>query len=132
MTSDPPTNGHKNPTRSVCGAPQMVRRIVGRFRSVLYRALRPFAHAMRPRLRRLAGHPVVRRAIVHALGRHSRIINTARLFLFGVNVTPTMTPPIESPATTPNSSLSAHGRQVLAELAETQAASRTIETQQCA
>lgn len=110
----------------------MVRRIVGRFRSALYRALRSLAHAVRPRLRRLAAHPVVRRAIVHAFGRHSRIINTARLFLFGVNVTPTMTPRVESAATTHNSSLSAGGQQVLAELVETQAALRTIETQQCA
>lgn len=63
-----------------------------RLRRVIYLLLRPFAHSARPMMHRLAARPVARRTIVSVFGKHSRLVNTARLFLFGSSVAP---PPVE-------------------------------------
>lgn len=55
-----------------------------------YRVLRPFAHAGRPALRWSARRKWIRGPVIRAFGRHSRLVNTARLFLFG-------SPPSASP-----------------------------------
>lgn len=103
-------------------------------RRLVYRALRPFAHWAKPMLLRLAQKPVARKWVIRVLGRHSRLVNTARLFLIGA---PMSSPPIETPPSpemlAEGESLSARGRQVLSMLAEmrtqakgeTQHASRT-------
>jgi len=58
--------------------------------SLIYRVLRPFAHAGRPALRWSARRKWIRGPVTRAFGRHSRLVNTARLFLFG-------SPPFVSP-----------------------------------
>lgn len=54
-----------------------------RTRGTIYLVLRPFAHAMRPMLRRLSRNSIIRKIAIGALGKHSRLAEHSRLFLFG-------------------------------------------------
>lgn len=87
-------------------------------RRLVYQALRPFAHWAKPTLLQLAEKPAARKWVIRVFGRHSRLVNTARLFLIGV---PTSSPPVEAPSPemlTEGESLSARGREVLSTLVE--------------
>lgn len=48
-----------------------------------YVTLRPFAHLTRPALRRLANYRLIREMVTGTFGKRSRLVSTARLFLFG-------------------------------------------------
>jgi FkbM family methyltransferase len=111
------------------------RRLYRGVRRLVYLLLRPFAHWAKPVLLRLAQKPAARKLVIRVFGRHSRLVNTARLFLIG---TPTPYHPAEAMAPSPEvvkegESLSARGREVLStiedmrmqEKGETQRASRT-------
>ena len=83
---------------------------------------------------RVAQKPAARKWVIRVFGRHSRLVNTGRLFLIG---SPTPSPPVESPLSpemlAEGESLSARGREVLLALVdmrkqakgEAQRASRT-------
>jgi FkbM family methyltransferase len=89
-------------------------------RKVIYLVLRPFAHGARPMLNRLAARPAARRVVVRVFGRHSRLVNMARLFLFG----PPAADPVVEVAAPPETrseeeaALSARGRDMLSTLSE--------------
>ena len=92
------------------------------YRRLAYLALRPIAHRAKPMLLWLAHRPAARKLLVSVLGRHSRLVNTARLFLIGA---PTASPPVEVMVPSPSpeamagrESLSARGREVLSMLEE--------------
>lgn len=103
-------------------------------RRLVYRTLRPFAHWAKPILLRIAQKPVPRKWVIRVLGRHSKLVNTARLFLVDL---PTPSPSAEAPPSpemlAEGESLSARGREVLLVLegmrtqakGETQRARRT-------
>lgn len=103
-------------------------------RRLAYQALRPFAHWVKPMMLRFAQKPAARKWVIRVFGRHSRLVNTARLFLVGA---PTSSPPVEAPPSpemlAEGESLSARGREVLLMLVdmreqakgEAQRASRT-------
>lgn len=87
-------------------------------RRVVYQALRPFAHWSKPMMLRFAQKPAARKWVIRVFGRHSRLVNTARLFLIGV---PTSSPPVEAPSPemlAEGESLSARGRDILSTLVE--------------
>ena len=52
-------------------------------RTLAYKLVRPIARSARPGMRRMASWRPARRLVVGAFGRNSRLIHTARLFLFG-------------------------------------------------
>lgn len=106
-------------TAPLRGCSHVARGALRRLRRMLYVALRPFAHAARPVMHRLAASPAVRRVATGTFGKHSRLLNTARLFLFG----PPMNAPVVENITPPEAapedvSLSARGREVLSTLRE--------------
>lgn len=98
---------------------QMVQHVIHWFKSAVYSALRPFAHRAKPMLWRLAQKPAARKWVIRVFGRHSRLMNTARLFLIGV---PTSLPPDETSLSpemlAEGESLSTRGREVLTTLVE--------------
>jgi len=105
-----------------------------RLHRMVYLALRPFARAARPMLQRLARWGMARRLVTGIFGRHSRLVNTGRLFLVGSPMPPRVIEDMVSPDVTPEDpSLSARGREVLSALegmrtraeGESQGASRT-------
>lgn len=86
-------------------------------RRVIYLVLRPFAHRARPMMHWLAARPVARRVVLGIFGRRSRLVNTARLFLFG----PPVAAPVDDDATVEtvrqeDASLSARGREMLSRM----------------
>ena len=104
------------------GSSWMSRLAILSFRSVVYSAIRPFAHWAKPMLFRIAQKPAARKLVVGVFGRHSILTNTARLFLIGA---PASSPPGEvfpSPEMLADGkSLSARGREMLSVLADMQA-----------
>lgn len=119
------------PLRACSRAVHRIRRGV---RRVPYLVLRPFAHGAKPMLLWLAHRPAARKLVIRVFGRHSKLVNTARLFLTSA---PMPTPGVEhNPApksVSEENSLSARGRDALLTLegmrtktkGESQRASRT-------
>lgn len=90
-----------------------------RLRGMIYVVLRPFAHMARPMMHQLAVWPAARRFVVGIFGKRSRLVNTARLFLFGPSMdAPAVEQTTISEATPEDTSLSARGREVLSTLKE--------------
>lgn len=103
------------------GSSRIVRRVSRQFNIAVYFVLRPFAHWAKPMMLRFAQKPAARKWVIRVFGRHSRLVNTARLFLIGV---PTSSPPVEAPSPemlAESESLSARGRDILSTLVEMRA-----------
>lgn len=110
-------------TAPLRGCSHVARGFYRGLRGMLYVAMRPFAHAARPLMHRLAASPAARRVATGAFGKHSRLLNTARLFLFGpstdADAVENITPPEAAPG---DASLSARGREVMSTLKEMETA----------
>lgn len=90
-----------------------------RLRRGIYLTLRPFAHLARPMMHRLAGSPAARNLVTGVFGKHSRLVNTARLFLFGpLSAPPSVEETVAPEAVPEDAFLSARGREVLSTLKE--------------
>lgn len=91
-------------------------------RGLAYQALRPFARGAKPMLLLLAHRPAARKLVIRAFGRHSKLVNTARLFLIGA---PMSSSPVDAAPSSEllaeGKPLSARGREVLSMLAEMRA-----------
>lgn len=106
-------------TAPLRGCSRAVRAGYRRLRGMIYVVLRPFAHMARPMMHQLAVWPAARRFVVGIFGKHSRLVNTARLFLFGPSMdAPAVEQTTTSEATPEDTSLSARGREVLSTLKE--------------
>lgn len=98
---------------------RFARWVFRRSRSAAFYSLRPFAHMARPLMRRVVEWSPARKLVVGIFGRHSRLVNTGRLFLIGSPVPPPEVEHKSLPETaSEENSLSARGREVLSTLEE--------------
>lgn len=72
-------------TAPLRGSSRAIRWLSRCVRRTIYLIVRPFARAARPVLRWAAQSSMVRLCATAVLGKHSRIVEYARLFLFGAN-----------------------------------------------
>lgn len=106
-------------TAPLRGCFRVARGACRRLRGTLYVVLRPFARAARPMMHRLAASPAARQVATSTFGKHSRLLNTARLFLFGPPMKAPSIEDVKPPGVAPEDAfLSARGRAVLSTLKE--------------
>lgn len=113
------------PRRLVAPLRGMMRGAVRWPKHTVYLALRPLAHWAKPMLLQLAQKPAARKLVIRVFGRHSSLVNTARLFLVGAPVSSSSLDATLSPEMlAEGESLSARGREILSTLVEMRAQAR--------